>query len=203
MPRRSEESVSGAGFVLDLGRCVGCGACVLACRLANEWPDGTRWRRVLPLNLDRCAGGPTYHFSLACHHCDRPACLAACPAGAYERRADGLVWLDGERCIGCRHCEMACPFGAPSFDPAAGIMTKCHLCRDRIDSGGLPACVVACPTDALLFQRAGTGPEPARAAQSVPGFADPARCFPRLRFVPPRGAKRKRLFERLNEVLQK
>jgi Fe-S-cluster-containing dehydrogenase component len=195
--------MSGAGFVLDLGRCVGCGACVLACGLANQWPAGARWRRVLPLNLDRYPGGPTYHFSLACHHCNRPACMAACPAGAYLKRADGLVWLDGDRCIGCRYCEMACPFGAPSFDLAAGIMTKCHLCRDRIDSDALPACVAACPTSALLFQKAGSGPEPAHGELSVPGFADPAGCSPNLRFVPPRGTKRIRLFERLNEVLRK
>jgi len=195
--------MNGAGFVLDLGRCVGCGACVLACRLTNRWPAGAHWRRILPLNLDRHPGGPTYHLSLACHHCERPACLSACPAGAYRKRADGLVWLDGDLCMGCRYCEMACPFGAPSFDAAAGVMTKCHLCRDRIDSGGLPACVAACPTEALLFQRAGGGPELSPDGPPVPGFADPADCAPGLRLVTPHNAKRALRLKRLNEVLKR
>jgi anaerobic dimethyl sulfoxide reductase subunit B (iron-sulfur subunit) len=195
--------MNGAGFVLDLGRCVGCGACVLACRLKNRLPAGTRWRRVLPLNLDRRPGGPTYHFSLACHHCERPACLAACPSGAYRKRADGLVLLDGDRCIGCRYCEMACSFGAPGFDVSTGVMTKCDLCRDRIDSGALPACVAACPTEALLYQKAGSRAGRFVGESSIPGFVDPADCSPCLRFIPPRGARRARLFERLNEVLGK
>ena len=196
--------MNGAGFILDLGRCVGCSACVLACRLANEWPAGVSWRRILTLNLDRHAGGPTYHFSLACHHCERPACLAACPSGAYARRSDGLVWIDGERCIGCRYCEMACPFGAPSYDHAQGIMTKCHLCRDRIDAGAEPACVAACPTEALRFGRPDKGRIDSEGRwESIPGFIDPASCAPNLFFTPPRGAKRTKLLARLREVMRK
>ncbi len=189
-----------AGFILDLGRCVGCGACVLACRLSNGWPSGVSWRRLVALNPDRHARGPTYHFSLACHHCERPACLTACPAGAYTKRPDGLVVLDGERCLGCRYCEMACPFGAPSYDYSAGVMTKCNLCRDRIDADLQPACVVACPTEALSF---GGDGKSALEARSVPGFIDPSGCAPNLGFIPPRGERRARLFSRLREVLQK
>ncbi len=190
------------GFTLDLGRCVGCGACVLACRLANRLPAEVSWRRVLPLNLSRRGGGPTYHLSISCHHCERPACMEACPAGAYAKRADGVVVLREERCIGCRYCEMACPFGSPSYDGAAGVMTKCHLCRERIDEGLRPACVAACPTNALGFRQADDR-EQDRIAPSVPGFIDPAACAPNIGFVPPRGAKRFLLYERLREVLEK
>jgi len=196
--------VSGAGFLLDLGRCVGCGACVLACRLENHWPEGVSWRRVLPLNLDRFAGGPTYHFSLACHHCDHPACLTACPTGAYEKRTDGVVLLRAELCLGCHYCEMACPFGAPSYDEAAGVMTKCDLCAHRVDAGLRPACVTACPTEALLFRTSGeqkSGREQYE-VPLIPGFATPAGCEPNVRFLPPRGRIRSRLVQELEEELK-
>jgi Fe-S-cluster-containing dehydrogenase component len=186
-------------FVLDLGRCIGCGACVLACRLENGLAETVVWRRVLPLNLDRVGGGPTYHLSVACHHCERPACAEACPSGAYEKRSDGIVLLNQEKCLGCRYCEMACQFGAPQFDAAAGLMSKCHLCAHRIDAGRPPACVAACPTEALTLAADTAG---AGAGCFVPGFADPAGCGPNLRTVAPNGALRSEKLRRLREVLE-
>ncbi len=196
-----EASTPRSGFLLDLGRCVGCSACVLACRLENGWSSENPWRRVLPLNLRRRPGGPTYFLSVACHHCENPACLAACPSRAYEKRADGIVVHHEERCIGCRYCEMACPFGAPRYDAAKGVMTKCHFCHHRIDAGDQPACVAACPTEAL---RACHGADPRIGSpQLIPGFADPAGCSPNIRFVEPRGRRRAALYERLRARLQR
>jgi len=191
--------MTGAGFTLDLGKCVGCGACVLACRLENRLPGGVGWRRILTLNAGRHAAGPTFHMSLACHHCRRPACLAACPSGAWEKRPDGVVRLNAARCVGCRYCEMACPFGAPSYDRVAGVMTKCHLCADRIDRGLPPACVAACPTEALGYKKGDieTGP-----ATRVPGFSDPAGCDPNISFRLPRGGIRSARLQKLREVLK-
>lgn len=202
-----------AGFLLDLNRCVGCGACVLACRIENDLPDTVSWRRILPLNLRRKGRGPTYFFSLACHHCEAPPCARGCPSGALEQRSDGVVYLHTDRCLGCRYCEMACPFGAPAFDEARAVMTKCHLCLHRQEQGQLPACVEACPTRALHFEAPGApaeiriepeagGPAGAFAkAGEVPGFAAPGKADPNLRLSPPRDGIRGKLYEGLRERL--
>jgi Fe-S-cluster-containing dehydrogenase component len=204
--------VSGAGFLLDVHRCVGCGACVLACRIENGRVREAAWRRVLPLNLARRPGGPTYSLSVACHHCDEPACLKGCPADAYEKRPDGIVIHHEERCIGCRYCEMTCPFGAPLFDAARGVMSKCHDCAPRVDAGLEPACVVACPTGALGVLDKGrlACPEPSRGTSQpdvqprafIPGFVDPAGCGPNLRFHLLDGTRRAELLRALEEALR-
>jgi Fe-S-cluster-containing dehydrogenase component len=192
-----------AGFVVDLARCVGCGACVLACRLEHGWPASAPRRRLLTLNDRRHPAGPTYFLSLACHHCERPACVAACPSGAYERRMDGIVQHREERCVGCRYCEMACPFGGPRFDAVRGIVGKCDFCRARADRGEAPACVTACPTEALVER----GHHPGSAGKgedettSMPGFEDSTGCRPSIRFRPPRGLRGKRLAELLTQVV--
>ena len=194
--------MNGAGFLLDLHRCVGCGACVLACRIENGRVDAAAWRRVLPLNVRRHASGPTYFLSVACHHCERPACLEGCPSGAYEKRPDGIVVHHEELCLGCRYCGMTCPFGTPQYDGARGVMSKCHLCVHRVDAGRVPACVAACPTEALQFVSASDAPAEG-AAGLVPGFVDPAGCRPALRFRPPAGARRTELYRSLEEAFRR
>jgi len=194
--------MSGAGFVLDLHRCVGCGACVLACRIENGRIERAPWRRVIPLNLRRHPAGPTYFFSSACHHCEAPACLAGCPSRAYEKRSDGVVVHREERCLGCRYCEMTCPFGAPQFDADRGVMSKCSLCAPRLDQGRAPACVEACPTEALRYVAAAEAP-PVEGVRVVPGFADPAGCGPSVRFIAPAGATRTALFRAVEEALRR
>lgn len=189
------------GFVLDLNRCVGCGACVLACRIENQLPDAVSWRRILPFNIGRNPEGPTYHFSLACHHCEEPPCATACPSGALEKRADGVVFLHTDQCLGCRYCEMACPFGAPAFDETNSVMTKCHLCVPRRESGRGPACVEACPTKALQIPAGGVGSSSAAAREEVPGFGDPPAAGPNLRFTPPSDGLRGELYQGLKDKL--
>jgi Fe-S-cluster-containing dehydrogenase component len=195
-------TTTGAGFLLDLHRCTGCGACVLACRVENRRMAGSPWRRVLTVNLPHRAAGPTYSLSVACHHCDEPACLTGCPARAYEKRPDGVVVHDEERCLGCRYCEMTCPFGAPQYDPDRGVVSKCHLCAHRLDAGFEPACVAACPTRALRHVPPGTLLDE-HVERLVPGFVDPAGCSPNLYFVRPGGARRSVRYRSLEEALRR
>jgi anaerobic dimethyl sulfoxide reductase subunit B (iron-sulfur subunit) len=140
------------GFRVDLSACTGCKACQVACKDKHDLADGVIWRRVVEV-----AGGEwvkqgacwhdgtySYYVSVACNHCERPVCAEVCPTKAMAKGADGIVAVDPERCMGCRYCEWACPYAAPQFDAAAGMMTKCDLCRDRLAEGRDPACVAAC-----------------------------------------------------------
>jgi formate dehydrogenase iron-sulfur subunit len=144
-------------FLFDATRCIDCRACMVACSVENEipmnktriWVAGVGLKGEFP-DLDRAT--MVYH----CMHCDEPDCLSACPVGAYSKRSDGPVIYDPKKCIGCRYCMNACPFGVPHFDWDKGLVEgafidKCTMCPQRIDIGLEPACVATCPTEALKF----------------------------------------------------
>jgi DMSO reductase iron-sulfur subunit len=95
-----------------------------------------------------------YNLAIACNHCDRPICVEVCPTQAMYQRADGLVLMDEQRCLGCHYCEWACPYGAPQYQRETGVMSKCTGCADELPLGKAPACVAACGLRALDF-----GPE--------------------------------------------
>ena len=93
-----------------------------------------------------------YYLSISCNHCSNPTCVDGCPTGAMNKREqDGLVVVDQKKCVGCRYCEMRCPYGAPQFDEAQKVMTKCDGCFDRVEEGLQPVCVDSCPQRALEF----------------------------------------------------
>ncbi len=140
-------------FLFDTNKCVGCHACVVACGLENNVPpEKEAWRMVLEGNKGLWPRYDQYHLSLACNHCEEPACLNACPAGAYSMDDDtGAVVLNHDRCIGCRYCTWACPYDAPKYDPSSGTIDKCTFCISRINNSGKPACAVNCPTAALEY----------------------------------------------------
>jgi Fe-S-cluster-containing dehydrogenase component len=140
-------------FVLDLDRCTGCEACVVACNIENTVGDGLSWRRIHTYNHQRLATAPVFHFTLSCNHCLEPACLHSCPANAYRKDpATGAVLLDEVACIGCQYCSWVCPYEAPQFNSSTGIMEQCTFCNHRLTGDRAPACVTACPTDALRFE---------------------------------------------------
>jgi Fe-S-cluster-containing dehydrogenase component len=171
------------GLVIDLDTCVGCHACAVSCK---EWnaggfaapltdeqpygkdPTGVWFNRVHSYEVAATEPGScgsaaplpamTLHFPRSCLHCEQPACVTVCPTGAsFKRAEDGIVLVDEDKCIGCKLCSWACPYGAREYSPVEGVMKKCTLCIDRIYNENLeeaerqPACVQACPTRARHF----------------------------------------------------
>lgn len=150
-------------FHFDASACNGCKACTIACKSKNDLPVGITWRRVYEYGgggwvqdkEDRNLMIPNniyaYAMSVACMHCEKPLCAEVCPTGAITKGEDGIVVIDAEKCIGCRYCEWACPYGAPQFDEEAGNMTKCDMCQDLVEQGMVPDCVSSCVMRALDF----------------------------------------------------
>ncbi|HML20549.1 MAG TPA: dimethylsulfoxide reductase subunit B [Aggregatilinea sp.] len=150
-------------FHFDSSVCNGCKACVIACKSKNALPVDVNYRHVYEYGGGGWVADPldpafiqpnnifVYSLSIACMHCENPACVDVCPAKAIEKRDDGIVVVDSDKCIGCHYCSWACPYGAPQFDPDEGTMQKCDMCADVVDEGGKPYCVAACPMRALDF----------------------------------------------------
>jgi Fe-S-cluster-containing dehydrogenase component len=137
-------------MTVDTKRCVGCNACVLACKAENALPeDGFRdW-----ITTETRGEFPTLHQEIRserCNHCERPPCVSACPTGASHVNKGGTVLVTHAKCTGCKACIAACPYDARYIHPA-GYADKCTFCLHRIDRGRLPACVELCPTKALVF----------------------------------------------------
>jgi formate dehydrogenase iron-sulfur subunit len=159
----------GKGVLYDITKCVGCRACQNACKRVNEMPaDPNDFEGIYdnPFRLssktltlikykeiEDNGNKETIYCKYQCMHCEHPACAAACPVGALQKTPEGPVTYDKGRCIGCRYCMVACPFGVPTFDwdKALPWIHKCTFCADRQKQGLLPACVEACPVGALKF----------------------------------------------------
>ncbi|HEX9897717.1 MAG TPA: 4Fe-4S dicluster domain-containing protein [Candidatus Methylomirabilis sp.] len=140
------------GLLFDATRCIACGACSAACKEQNN----------LPLPIEPTLTAYTWtvvrerqgvNIRSLCMHCLEPTCVSVCPVGALVKTARGPVVYDAAKCIGCRYCIMACPFGVPKYqwDRAIPIVGKCILCRERVEAGMPTACASACPTGATLF----------------------------------------------------
>lgn len=187
----------GLGFHFDQSLCTGCKACQIACNDKHDLPIGVNWRRVVEYTggswqTDGDTFTPnvfSYYTSIACNHCEDPVCVQVCPTTAMTVRDDGTVFVDDNKCIGCRYCEWACPYSAPQFNAETGHMSKCDLCQDYRDGGQDPACVSACPSRALGWGpiddlRATLGTEDATAPLPDPGITKP-----RLVITPHRDAQ--------------
>jgi anaerobic dimethyl sulfoxide reductase subunit B (iron-sulfur subunit) len=137
-------------FYVDATRCINCKTCEVACKDASDSAVGRRLRKVRTFEGGEFPAVFAYNISMACNHCEDPACVRQCPAKAYTKReSDGIVIHDPEKCIGCRYCTWVCPYGAPQYDASEGRVRKCNLCVEELDRGGTPACVFSCPLRAI------------------------------------------------------
>jgi Fe-S-cluster-containing dehydrogenase component/formate-dependent nitrite reductase membrane component NrfD len=138
-------------WVIDQTSCIGCHACTTACKQENEVPLGVNRTWVKYVETGTFPQTRRQIAVLRCNHCAEPPCVEVCPTSAMFRRPDGIVDFDTSRCIGCKACLQACPYDAIYIDPDAHVAEKCNFCAHRVDRGLLPACVVVCPTESLIF----------------------------------------------------
>lgn len=137
-------------FYVDATRCINCKTCEVACKDHVQAPPGVRLRRVRTCEAGEFPAVVAWNVSMACNHCESPACVEQCPVGAYSKRAeDGIVVHDPDRCIGCRYCTWVCPYAAPQYDPSLRRVRKCDLCVDELAQDRQPVCVTACPMRAI------------------------------------------------------
>jgi formate dehydrogenase beta subunit len=153
-------------MLFDTTRCIGCKACMSECNRVNgiapDTGDDGRWQSPLQLNAQtpniiQLLAGDTPERSAfvkrQCMHCVDPACVAGCPFGALQKSDKGVVTWKGDQCIGCRFCEVACPFEIPKFEWNAlnPRIVKCEFCAPRLAEGLEPGCTTVCPVDAIVF----------------------------------------------------
>jgi len=153
------------GMVIDLNKCVGCGACVMACiaenrreqafkAIAEGLPALENFKKRTYINTYIVGTYPNvavYYTHMICQHCENPPCVSVCPTGASYKTKDGIVLVDKTKCIGCEYCVQACPYGARFWDPYLRSIDKCTFCEHRLVKGMDPACVTTCPTGSRLF----------------------------------------------------
>jgi formate dehydrogenase iron-sulfur subunit len=162
-----ESTTEFCGVLTDTTRCIGCRACERACAVAHghavpdietdealeteRTPTDKQWTVVNRYDTD---AGAVY-VKKQCLHCWQPACAAACLTNAMEKTRKGPVVWNSDKCMGCRFCMVSCPFDIPKFeyDEWNPSIQKCNMCWERLERGEQPACVAACPTDALMFGR--------------------------------------------------
>jgi len=143
-----------AAILTDLTKCVGCEACALACKEINDLPRDSANHMLTAYTWSAMEHRNGVNIRRQCMHCEEPACASACPVGALSKTPEGAVVYDGRKCIGCRYCMIACPFGIPKYqwDKPIPLIQKCIFCYEKaLKAGEQPACTAACPTGATIF----------------------------------------------------
>ncbi len=162
------------GMGIEIDKCIGCNRCAVACKAENDVPDVPFYFRTWverytitrdgDVSVENISLGPrketaqdvrevvrTFFVPKLCNHCQNPPCVQVCPVNATFTTQDGAVIVDAERCIGCRYCIQACPYGARYLHPRTKTADKCTFCYHRVVKGLQPACVEVCPTQARVF----------------------------------------------------
>lgn len=143
------------GFFFDQSRCIGCNACVIACKQWHDIPPGAvKWMRVSQWEKGTFPNVKLHILAVPCYHCEAPVCVKACPNEALHKEEKyGAVLVDSNKCRGTRRCRNACPYGAPQYegDEADLKMSKCNMCINRLEQGLKPICVLSCSMRALEF----------------------------------------------------
>jgi len=136
-------------LLIDTSKCFDCKACMIACKVENNVPDGfcRNWVKANSQGIER----RTQFQPGQCMQCDQPSCVAACPVNATYIGADGMVEIDKNKCIGCENCVTACPYGARYRNPVKKVADKCDFCMHLVKKGQQPTCVETCPTKARVF----------------------------------------------------
>lgn len=168
------------GWRIDISKCTQCRACINACKFENNTTldFNVNYRWIIFQEAGTYPDVKRTFFTLSCNHCQDPACLASCPVDAITKRSDGIVLIDQDKCIGCRYCVWACPYGVPQFNEETQKVEKCTLCVHRIDAGLEPACVAACVGRSLAIDfDVDTGSDTPR------DFADRSLTNPQVEFL--------------------
>jgi len=140
-------------MIHDESKCIGCEACVDACKETNNVPDGVTRLEIIRTKVGDSPDAEYSFFRKSCQHCESPSCVQVCPTGAsFIDTKTGIVDVNPDRCVGCLYCVAACPYKVRYLDPVTKSVDKCDFCRKtKLAKNELPACVQACPKDALIF----------------------------------------------------
>lgn len=153
IPRRPLEPGEQYRFHFDMTKCIGCRSCEVACNEQNGNPAEIKWRRFGELEGGSYPHTHRSYLSMSCNHCLSADCMRGCPVNAYTKDPlTGIVLHSAEACIGCQYCVWNCPYSVPQFNPERGVVGKCDMCRGRLLDGLEPACVNACPEDAIQIE---------------------------------------------------
>lgn len=139
-------------LVIDLNRCTGCYSCQVSCKFENGLGLGQRWNRVLTVGPSgKFPNVEMYWLPTQCQQCEDAPCVHVCPTGASYRNEDGVVLVDKSKCIGCKYCMMACPYGVRHYNEKENFVEKCTLCYQRTSAGDEPMCVRCCNAKARFY----------------------------------------------------